>query len=371
MKFLVNPEIVRRLAALLGLFAAIITYLYHPAYIVQVKLVDPQKIRQGPGQASPREVSGPHWQAAVEGLVSHDQGHTPEQWMNNRSDDVEIGDKELYFAPGRQPFDSVVPQRSGEAYLVFGQGPERLCIAMEKMRPGRAFDARDEIVAPLRLWSWVALLLGLAGYIFLPKARKPDDSLGYNRLWGTVISDVLGLVICGLCFALVIYQAVKEENGLMSLFYFEHGTAGLAVGMFCLSTLGLIIMAVGAWYHNFWVSFYSGGIELHKLFGVTRFAYGDMEQARIDIMPLSKLAMFASTAGAAAGSASSAGHAVMLSGNDHFGLGITLKNGRTKWIRLQSFQYPRKLVRSLKDNGVKLDDDLEKVLEEINAGPGA
>ena len=229
MKFLVNPEIVRRLAALLGLLAAIVMYLYQPAYIIQIKLADLQRIKQGTGNIPPREISGPQWEAVVADLVSHDQGHTPGKWLANRSDDVDIGDKELYFAPGEQPFDSVLPSRRGKSYLVFGQGQDKLYIAIKKMGPGRAFDARDEIAAPLRIWSWIALFVGLAGYWFLPKARKPEDSLGYYRLWGTVISDILGLAICGLCFWLVISETMEEENGLMSLLDFEtrHGRVGL------------------------------------------------------------------------------------------------------------------------------------------------
>lgn len=368
MRLLVNPEIVRRLVALVGLLVALVMFFFQADYIIEVELVSFDRMQRSSRSAvTPQEVSGPQWRAAVDDLLSHNKGQTPEKWLANRSDDFIIGGKELYFVPGEEPFDLAVGQqrrRDHRTYLVFNDGNDKHYITIEKLRAGWAFDAPVDIATPMRRWSWIALVLGMAGYWFLPKARKPEGGLGYYRLWGTVVSDILGLAICGLCFGLIISEAMEEETGLLSIFDFDSGVGGLAAGMFLLSLVGLVIMSIGVWYRNFWISFVDDGIERHTAMSVKHFAYNDMDTARIDTMPLSKWVMIASMVGAAGGSVRSAGHAAMLSGQEHQGLGVTLKNGQTKWVRLEGFQYPRKLIASLRDHGVELDEALKQMLED-------
>lgn len=361
MPLLTNPEVLRRLAMFVGFCIAVVMFFVQTPYLIEVELPSGAGPLRVPGVVrEPRSVSGPQWQQAARDLTDHAQGRTPEKWLPNRSSEDNRDGGRLFFLPGQEPFDSVAGQR-GPLLLSVEAGGKQNLIRVQRIGADWVYDAPMDLAYPWRRWSWITLALGLAAYLFLPKVAKPQDSLGYGRLWGLVVSDILGLAIAGLCLWLLISEVMDHEGARASIFDFERGLGWLAVGTGLGAALGLFVMLIGAWYRNFWVSLGGEAIERHTLFGTTRWAFADMEKAFVDIMPVSKGVMFASMVGGAAGSVRSAGNAAQLS--EHMGLGIALKDGRTKWIRLEGFAAPQQLVTALKDRGVELDETLEQMLE--------
>ena len=91
------------------------------------------------------------------------------------------------------------------------------------------------------------------------------------------------------------------------------------------------------------------------------YKYKDMEKASIRIKKhhwlIAMLLLFGGN------NPTAVGQAAMLSSQTHAGVGITMKNSGSLWIRLEAFDNPQKLVRNLKDHRVELDQSLRTILE--------
>ncbi len=370
MKLLANPEVVRRLAAVAGLFVAIILFMNPVSHVLKVELADfaarhkfefsklplDQYIAQKT-KGRLKEVGGPKWQAVMEGLLSQRKGQTPEEWMDYQPRRLKGSDREFYFGAEQEPFAEVAPKIGRRIYLAYKFDGETNYILLHPRRPKFAKDASNKVIYPLRAYAWLPLIIGLALYFFLPKVKKPADSLGYRKLWGLVFSDFLGLAFAGAPIVFSLALTLEEGRGLASLFDIEKGWIWLTLSMWLLTGFGLFIMSIGVWYRNLWVTFTPTGIERHTYKGCSIFAYDDVKKASLRTKKhhwlLAGLLLFGG------GNPAAAGQAAMLAGQNHVGIGIDMKNGESLWIRLEAFENPQKLVRNLKDNGVELDNNLD------------
>ena len=374
MKLLTNPEVLRRLAAVVGLFTAIVLFLNPVSHVYKVELTDfaarhkfafsKQPLDQFIAQKTEdrlKEVSGPEWQALLEGLLSHRQGQTPKEWLDNQPRRLKGRDREFYFGPDQKPFVAVAPRPGRVVYLALDLNGQKQYILLNPKQPEYAKDAPNGVLYPWRTYSWLPLVIGFALYFFLPKVTRPSDSLGYLRLWGLVISDFLGLAFAGFFFAFPLGMILDDGGGLVSLFDFERGWAWLTIIMWLLTGFGLFIMAIGVWYRNYWITFTPEGLMRHTYNRNQLYKYKNMEKVSIRIKEhhwlIAMLLIFGGN------NPTALGQAAMLSGQTHAGVGIAMKNGDSLWIRLEAFEDPQKLVRNLNDHGVELDQSLKTALE--------
>jgi hypothetical protein len=378
MKLLLNPEVLRRLAAVAGLFTALVFFFNPASRILKVEFPDFAHIQKH-GFVSEKdgklpldqfiakkvggrlkEVSGPEWLPVVQNLLHHRQGQTPEDWQDNQPKRFKGKGREFYFSPDQEPFAQVAPKTGSVVYLLFHLDGQRHYILLNPKRPEDARDAPSNILYPLRSYVWLPLAVGLLIYFFVPGVKRPSESLGYLRLWGLVISDVMGLAFAGFFFALPLAMILKKGDGLPSLFDFQTGWAWLTIIMWLLTGFGLFMMAVGVWYRNFWIRFTPDGLVRHTHKGDQLYPYKDMDRASLRSKDHHWLVAMLLTLGAR--NPTAVGQAAILASQDHSGIRIDMKKAKSLWIRLEAFQEPKRLLQILKDNGVELSTDLDAML---------
>ena len=375
MKLLFNPEVLRRLAAVAGLFTAIVFFLNPVPRVLEVKFVDFAYMQKHEFSKLPldqfiakkvdgrlKEVSGAEWSKVIRNLLAHRQGQTPEQWQDNQPKRLKGKDREFYFSPDQEPFARVAPKTGSVVYLVFNMDGRKHYILLNPKRSKYARDAPSNILYPLRDFAWLPLAVGLLIYFFVPRVKRPPESLGYLRLWGLVISDVMGLAFAGFFFAFPLGMILEKGGGLTSLFDFQTGWAWLTIIMWLLTGFGLFMMAVGVWYRNFWIRFTPDGLVRHTHKGERLYRYRDMDKASLRSKDYHWLVAMLLTLGAR--NPTAVGQAAILAGQDHGGIGIDMKKGKALWIRLEAFQEPKRLLQMLKDNGVELSPNLDDMLTE-------
>jgi hypothetical protein len=378
MNLLTNPEVLRRLAAVAGLFTAIVFFLSSEDTVLKVAFPDFAHIQEY-GFVSEKdrdlplnqfiakkingrlkEVSGPEWLTVVQSLLSHRQGQTPEEWKDNQPKRFRGSDREFYFSPDQHPFAEVAPRPGKVVYLAFDLDGREHYILLNAQRPQYARDAPANILYPLRGYAWLPLTIGLLIYFVIPRVKRPSGSLGYLRLWGLVISDVLGLAFAGFFFALPLVMILEKGGGLSSLFDFQTGWAWLTIVLWLLTGFGLLIMAVGVWYRNFWISFVQDGLVRHTYKGDQLYRYADMQKTSIRTKNYHWLVAMLMTIGAR--NPTAMGQAAILASQGHSGIGIDMKKGKLLWIRLEAFEDPKRLAWMLKDNGVEVSQELDSAL---------
>ena len=379
MRLVTDLEVLRRLAALVGLFTALIFFLNPVATVLKVDLPDFARVqKQGAvwekSRKLPlekfiaqrvdgrlREVSGPEWEAVVRGLFSHRQGRTPAKWIDNQPKRLKGRDREFYFSPDQEPFAKVSPGPGRVVYLALNLEGRKHYVLLNPKRPEDARDAPSSILYPLRGFAWAALALGLLIYFFLPKVKRPRGSLGYLRLRRLVISDLMGLAFAGFFFAFPLGMILDKGGGLSSLFDFEGGWAWLTICMWLLSVFGLVMIAAGAWYRTFWITFTPQGLVRHTCRGSRFYPYAEMKQASLRDKNHHWLVTMLLLLGG--NNPTALGQAVILAGQKHTGIGLNMKKGKSLWIRLEAFEEPERLVRNLKENGVKLAANIKPLLK--------
>ena len=377
MRLLFNPEVLRRLALVAGLFTAIIFFLNPTAFVYTVKLPDFAKIQKH-GFVSEkdrnlsleqfidkridgrlREVSGPEWEAVVRGFLDHRQGRTPEEWQGNQPRLSKGPEREFYFGPGQQPFAEVSPGPGKVIYLGLDYEGSRHYLLLNPKRPKYARDAPPKILYPLRAYAWIPLALGFVLYFLLPRVKRPRGSLGYLRLWGLIVSDLMGLAFAGFFFAFPLGMILKKGGGLWSLFDFERGWAWLTIIMWLLTGFGLTMMAIGVWYRNFWITLTPKGLIRHTHRGEEVYDYSGM--ARASLSPKNHHWLVGALLAVGGNNPTAVGQAAILASQNHIGISLELKEGKPLWIRLEAFEDPQRLVRTLKENGVRLSSELESI----------
>jgi hypothetical protein len=379
MSLLTNTEVLRRIALVVGFFVALVCFLKPVPYVYRVELVDfakklkSERIWTGNAKLSldafiaektegrGRQVSGTIWDETLAKLLEDQRGQTPKDWKENRYR-RSGSNGEFYFPPEKEPFAAVAPKPGHVRYLAVENAGRTKQILLNTQRPKYARHAPRDLTYPMRSWSWLPFALGLAIYFFSPRITRPERSLGYLRLWGLVVSDFLGLVMAGFFFVFPMGMLLEKGQGLSSLFDFDTGWAWLTLFMWALAPIGLSIIAVGACYRNFWVTFSSDGIQIHTISGNRKLKYSEIKKAGLSIQKLpiwliGGLLLFGK------GHPTALGQAAILAGQNNVGIGLDLYDGKPVWIRLEAFETPEKLAERLKENGVGLDGELAKMAE--------
>ena len=377
MKLIANPEVLRRLALAAGLFAAIVFFMNPVSHILRVELMDferkqksfytPASYKKLPldeyiareTKGKSKAVSGAQWQQALQDLLQHRQGKTPEEWIENQPDSSKGRDSEFYFAPEQEPFASEVGNNDEVHYIALEQNGVKHYIELISRKSGYARDAPSAVMYPLRSYAWLPLLIGLIIYFFLPKVKKPIDSLGYGKLWGLVFSDFIGLIFAGFFFWLQLALLIEKAGSFSAMFDFETGRIWLVLFMWFISIVCLGIMWTGVWYRNFWITITPEGLLRHTHKGEQFFPYREMEKASLRQKKHHWLIALLLATGS--GHPTSIGQASMLAGQKHLGININMKNRKPWWIRLEAFQNPKRLLKSLRENGVEFDESLQTV----------
>ena len=361
MKLLANHEVLRRLAAVAGLFGAILMYFGPVSQVLKVQLYQFDKRQAREPVASElrqlpldqyivhytkdrlKQVSGPEWQALVKKMQASAKGRTPGEWRRLGSG------REYFFPPDWRPLAGQAPRSGKSVFLAVEVEGTRHYLYLKQVSRSKTYRAKHPAYFPYRSWAWLALALGLAVYFFTPRVRKPTESLGYTRLWGHTMTDFLGLALAGGCFLLPIFVVVIEEKqSLAGLFDSQEGYLWLTLSLWLASAGCLLLMYIGVWYRNLWISFTPQGLERHTPLGSRMFYYRDMEKASVRTRNYKWLVGLTMILG----DAKSMARAASLSSAKGQYLVIEFTKAKPLWINLQSFQNPQKLILTLKESGV-------------------
>jgi hypothetical protein len=212
---------------------------------------------------------------------------------------------------------------------------------------------------PLRKYSLILLLIGLAAYVFLPRRKKDPEAIYYAG-WRIVLGDFAAFLLFGAFFALPFFIV----GGTVQAF-----TRGW---MFCLifwplGFLGLWLLQTNNWYADYRINLREDGFLLESGKKSFDIPLSRIEEYRPLILTAPRWLVWASAA-AAMGSRGTArigasGRALMLAGSEYGGLGLKLKDGSSAffWITdamgTNALKNSKRMVKMLGDADIcKIDE---------------
>lgn len=369
-KMLAHPEVLRRLAALAGLLAAIWLFLWPVQYVYRVNLVDfaadqararwaddralplPQYIaKQTKGRL--RQVQGPAWQELLGMLIQAKQGREAPRLQGRKYQISPKYTAYYYFAPGDQPMASLGLEAGSYTYLgTTWQGRQYyLGLSLQKFR--WADNAPTWMLFPGRAYFWIPLALGLLGYLLIPRRKRPEGALGYSRFSAQVMPDILGLFLAGAFFALPLLVVPGNADPWEVFDVFGGwGIFTLIIWVF-LAGCGVAILVIAARYAGSWLKVGQKGFSRATLGGVEQIAYEDLEhfepyQRRPPRWLVWGLLIFGR------GNPTAVGQALLIDSRASHGLEFQLTSGRRVRMSIDGLPGVDKLAQALEQAGVEI-----------------
>jgi hypothetical protein len=322
-------------------------------------------------------VSGPAWERLFAGVKASDEGMAGNREWKARvpADDLKFGmsRKTLFFRPNEVPVDKIagrIPAEGDRLYLALEENgvtsyleATRHIYSSGGFHFGSGFShypkPPTKFMFPLRKYSLILLLIGLAAYVFLPRRKKDPEAIYYAG-WRIVLGDFAAFLLFGAFFALPFFIV----GGTVQAF-----TRGW---MFCLifwplGFLGLWLLQTNNWYADYRINLREDGFLLES--GKKSFdsPLSRIEEYRPLILTAPRWLVWASAA-AAMGSRGTArigasGRALMLAGSEYGGLGLKLKDGSSAffWITdamgTNALKNSKRMVKMLGDADIcKIDE---------------
>lgn len=365
-----NPEVLRRIAALAGLLLAIWFFVWPAEYVYSVSLVNfqtkQQKERWKDERNMPlaqyvaqevkgrlKKVSGPQWQELLVALLKAQNGDEP-QILQGRK--YTIGSRYpdyYYFGPQAQPMASLDMPTDGFTYLTMTMDGRRYFLSLNSQPYRWADHAPNWMLFPTRDYAWLPLVLGLAAYLFIPQRKKPEGAYTYSRFSAQILVDVLGLLFTGFFFALPLL-IIPNNAGIWDVFSFDGGWGVLTLIFWVpLAGCGLAMLGIAARYASTWLHFGPDTLTKAGPRGVKSFAYADMQYAE----PYQRKAprwlvwglMFLG-----AGNPTAMGQAMLIQSNVEFGYEIRLNDKRAVRVMFNSLAGADELPGVLAAAGVEV-----------------
>lgn len=269
----------------------------------------------------------------------------------------------VYFLPDEEPIAEYA-DRLGEGapvlYVQLGaEGPEAPTVRLTWMS---GVDARgaapEELLRPHRWWGPLCVLLGLALYALLPRARRLPDALRYANPSAVVLPDLLAMMLLATFFALplLIAREIGATPGDLL------GGAWMLSAPFALLALApLVILVISTRNAAFRLRLGEEALELRRVSGERRLAYAEIE--RVDAIEwvtprwlkiVSRLMVFVSWRALVP--------SMMLQGGRGDGLELTLAGGGRERLWLAGLDGWERLVAGLGERGVSLSEEVGELV---------
>lgn len=373
MKILFNPEVLRRLAALVGLLTAIWFFVWPVQYVYSVSLVDFQadqkKERWKDNRNLPfdqyvankikgrlKQVSGPQWQELLTAMLRAQNGPEPDMLKGRK---YTIGPRYTdyyYFGPGQEPMASAWPAKDRFTYLTMTMDGRRYFMGLNSTLYRWADHAPSWLLHPNRAYAWIPLVLGLFAYFFIPRRKIPQGVYTYSRFSAQIIVDILGLFLTGVFFALPLL-IIPNNSDIWSVFNFDGGwTVMTLIFWVPMAGCGLVMLGLAARYASTWLHIGSEALTKAGLRGVESFAYADIQYAAPYERGASRWLVWGLMI-LGLGNPTAMGQAMLIQSNVEFGYELRLKDDHTVRIMFNSLAGADKLPEALANVGVKVKTD--------------
>ena len=311
-----------------------------------------------------KEISGPEWQSVMRMVDEYYQGRTPEQWQDNTAETIS-GYPSLIFPDDKEPFNSV---HTGVRvfYLVYNEGGSTQYLKMHILNRFIADKyIPDSVLHPWRAYFWLPFALGLALYLLIPRVKKPEDAIGYARLWALLIPDFFTLVFSGAFFLIGCGLLSLHEANILTISSIDSGYQISVVVFWIIAVLILGAMWPCVSRRNFWISLLPDGLERHTVRGATYYAYADMKHVGLKIKDYGWMVQIILALSAFGNAGTYAmGLSLGAKGNRAAFVGVEMKDGKSWQLKPAEFEDGVKVIRALRDHEVPMDHELAKALDE-------
>jgi hypothetical protein len=233
-------ELIRRLILVLGLLGGVWAYIATTPVLISVSVEDFARSKE---QAENRSTGflyrdktlGEFYIYRTEGRTKRVDGR---EWLSFYDEiaavtlegvsDGELGarrglgyyEDHVFFFPDEAPIDEVAGSLAEFSALVYlsiggvGLGAPTLAVVRAEGADSGG-DAPPWMLHPHRSWSWWLILLGLLGYIFLPRAPRRPDDVHYAAAPAVVVPDILGAGLLAFFFGLPILIVTMNGESLL------------------------------------------------------------------------------------------------------------------------------------------------------------
>ncbi len=312
------------------------------------------------------EISGPGWQSVMRMVDEYYQGRTPEQWQDNTAETIN-GYPSLIFPDDKEPFASV---HTGVRiyYLLYNEGGSTQYLKVYSLNRFIADKYLPEsVLHPWRAYFWLPFALGLAIYLLIPKVKRPEDAIGYARLWGLMITDFFVLLFSGLFFLVGCGLLSLHEANILTISSMDSGFQISVVVLWIIAVLILGAMWPCVSRRNFWIKLLPDGLEKHTVNGATYYAYADMKQAGLKIKDYGWMVQLV-LALSSFGNAGTYAMGLSLGAKDNrvAFVEVEMQDGKPWQFKPAEFEGGVEVIRTLRDHGVNMDSELNKVLKELD-----
>jgi hypothetical protein len=156
------------------------------------------------------DVSGDAWQRFYNEIAAAANGKP-----SNRAWSARANKGDVFFGPDEEPVSGIsdrlqiISQLSTVAYIVLPTPEGRKFL---ELRFGSGFEPKKiggpkAMVFPLRRFSLVFLLLGIAAFVLLPRPKRSAEVVSYERIGNVIAQDILGIIFCTFFFWVPVHSA--------------------------------------------------------------------------------------------------------------------------------------------------------------------
>ncbi|MCP3892056.1 MAG: hypothetical protein GY702_24780 [Desulfobulbaceae bacterium] len=190
----------------------------------------------------------------------------------------------------------------------------------------------ENLFFPLRQWSYMATVLGIFLYIFLPQNKKPGTTLSFSK-WRIVVGDTVSMIFFALFFSLPFF--ITGALQAFPLWWI------IALFLWPLALCGVWMLKINGWFASFNIDFIPDGIHIDSFSFDEKILFHDLEKVSPANLKTPKWLIWLMALGTLAGRGSDqarmAGQTLLLSSANYGGYHFIFKDGRNffLWCRDQ------------------------------------
>ena len=360
-------EVARRVALLVGCFAAVWCFLWLAPSLVRVDATDFAALqsRRRPWSEDRKlsleafveketrdrseRVSGEAWGAllAAARRVRAGEAAGPEFAGRLGTMGTSLG---LWFLPSEEPIADLSAREF--RYVLVSDGEDEGWLDVSFRTGGNSDSAPAFLRRPLRGLAIRFLVGGILLYAVLPRRRGDERTLLYARASAGIGPDLLGTFLAVVFFALpILIVSTNASSGAI----FDAGWWPVYAVLWFLALFGVAIVGIAAWYRSRRLVLHDGGLRIDAMRGTRTIPFSSIRSARVDAVKAPRWLRVLMRVGALF-SIQVAGHALILEGRTDPVLVIETTDGPPARIMLTGLDDPDRLLEHLRSGGVAVID---------------